>query len=467
MTAKIQNTKYVVSDFVGSALAYTIFFAVRQLYFDFESKQLDQIRPDKSFVMGITLIPLIWLLIFYISGYYRNTFRKSTINELSQTFFSVSIGSIFFFFTVLLNDAIKSFSVHYISLLTFMGVEFICIYVPRLWITSRFKNKIRNGQFGFKTLLVGDIYEIEHAIKELPKDLGNYLLGYLCPTPPARKNDGPGIPYLGHTSDLEQVIHETSAEEVIMAFNKDEEKAIKSTLEILYRNNVFIRATKTVSEQLIGQVKLFPSYGTTFVEVIRDLMPPYEENLKRIIDVSVSAIVLILLLPFFGYIILRIKLDSKGPIFFTQKRAGLNRQAFSMIKFRSMYTNAEKDTPKLTEPDDSRITPFGRFMRKYRIDELPQFWNVLKGEMSLVGPRPEREFFIRQIVKIDPNYLFLLKVRPGISSLGMVKFGYADNVDKMIERLKYDMIYIKNMSILFDLKVIIYTFRTIFTGKGV
>ncbi len=467
MTAKVQNTKYIASDFIGSALAYTVFFAVRQLYFDLDTKQLDQIRPDKSFVMGITLIPLIWLLIFFISGYYRNTFRKSTINELSQTFFSVIIGSIFFFFTVLLNDAIKSFSVHYISLLTFMGIEFVCIYIPRLWITSRFKNQIRKGQFGFKTLLIGDLQEIEKAVKELPKDLGNYLLGYLCDTPPARKNEGPAIPYLGHTSDLEQVINETATEEVIVAFTKDEEKEIKSTLEVLYRNNVFIRATKTVSEQLIGQVKLFPSYGTSFVEVIRDLMPPYEENLKRIIDVGVSILVLLLLLPFFAYVILRIKLDSKGPVFFTQKRAGLNRHPFQMIKFRSMYVDAEQGTPQLTEPDDNRITPFGRFMRKYRIDELPQFWNVLKGEMSLVGPRPEREYFIQQIVKIDPNYLFLLKVRPGISSLGMVKFGYADNVDKMIERLKYDMIYIKNMSILFDFKVIIYTFRTIFTGKGV
>lgn len=467
MTAKIQNTKYVASDFVGSALAYAVFFGVRQIFFDLETKSLDEIRPDKSFFLGITIVPLIWVLIFYISGYYRNTFRKSTINELSQTFFSVIIGSIFFFFAILLNDSIKSFSVHYISLLTFMGIEFSFIYIPRLWITNRFKQKIRKGKFGFRTILVGDTDEIIHAIKELPKDLGNFVQGYISLSSNQKKQNKPSVPHLGNWEDLESIIAQNNTEEVILAFNNKHEKKIKSTLEILYRNNVFIRATKTVSELLIGQVKLFPSYGTTFVEVIRDLMPPYEENLKRIIDVLVSALVMVLLIPFFLYVIFRIKLDSKGPVFFTQKRAGLNRHPFYMIKFRSMYVDAEKDAPLLTEPEDARITPFGRFMRKYRIDELPQFWNVLKGEMSLVGPRPEREFFIQQIIKIDPNYLFLLKVRPGISSLGMVKFGYADNVDKMIERLKYDMIYIKNMSILFDFKVIIYTFRTILTGKGV
>lgn len=348
-----------------------------------------------------------------------------------------------------------------------MGVEFVFIYLPRLWITSRFKKKIRTGKFGFRTLLVGEIGEIEYALKNLPKDLGNYILGYVSDDNPPKKGILPGIKHLGKPKNLEIIIEQLNAEEVILAFNEKQEKEIKSTLEILYRNNVFIRATKTVSELLIGQVKLFPLYGTSFVEVIRDLMPPYEENLKRMIDVFVSVIVLLLLIPFFIYVIIRIKLDSKGPIVFMQKRAGLNRHSFNMFKFRSMRVDAEKDSPQLTGPDDSRITSYGRFMRKYRIDELPQFWNVLIGDMSLVGPRPEREYFIQQIVEIDPNYLFLLKVRPGISSLGMVKFGYADNVDKMIERLKYDMIYIKNMSILFDFKVIIYTFRTIITGKGV
>lgn len=467
MTAKIQNTKYVLSDFIGSALAYAVFFGVRQVFFDLDTKTLDQIRPDKSFVLGITIVPVIWVLIFYISGYYRNTFRKSTINELSQTFFSVIIGSIFFFFAILLNDSIKTFSVHYISLLTLMGIEFVFVYIPRLWITNRFKQKIRKGTFGFRTILVGDIAEITEAIKELPKDLGNFVQGFVNASPIEKKKNNSGIPHLGHLGNLENIIAQNNIEEVILAFNNKHEHQIKSTLEILYRNNVFIRTTKTVSELLIGQVKLFPSYGTTFVEVIRDLMPPYEENLKRLIDVMVSAIVLVLLIPVFIYVIFRIKLNSKGPVFFKQKRAGLNRQPFNMYKFRSMYVDAEKDAPQLTEPSDTRVTPFGRFMRKYRIDELPQFWNVLKGDMSLVGPRPEREFFIQQIVEIDPNYLFLLKVRPGISSLGMVKFGYADNVNKMVERLKYDMIYIKNMSILFDFKVIIYTFRTIITGKGV
>lgn len=466
MTRKKQNRKYIFSDFLGSALAYTLFFAIRQMYFDVSNKSIFEIRPDKSFFLGITIIPFIWLLIFYISGYYRNTYRKSTINEFTQTFFSVIIGSLFFFFTVLLDDMIKSQSIHYISLLTFIGIEFTCIYIPRLLFTHHFKNKIRSGQLGFKTLLAGTSAEILATLDALPKDLGNIVIGYLSDDA-GKKHVLNGVKNLGTIDQLEKCISETQTEEVILAYPNKQHEAISQILEVLFRNNVFIRASQKTAEQLIGQVKLFPSYGTSLVEILHDLMPPYEENLKRLIDISVSSIALCMLFPYFMYVALRIKLGSKGPVFYKQERIGLDRTPFKMIKFRSMYENAETKTPLLTEPEDSRITPFGRFMRKYRIDELPQFWNVLKGEMSLVGPRPEREFFIQQIVAKDPNYLFLLKVRPGITSLGMVKYGYADNVDKMLERLKYDMIYIKNMSILFDFKIIIYTFRTILTGKGV
>ncbi len=468
MTVKQQNTKYVISDFIASAVAYVLFYAVRQKYFDLHPiSEVWHLQISKSFYLGITLIPVVWILIFYISGYYRNTYRKSIINELSQTLISIVIGSVFFFFTVLLDDIIKSSSIYYISFLTFIGLEFICVYIPRSIITHGLKQKIRKGKFGFRTIFVGDYESLKGSIYELPKDLGNIVLGFFCNDVESKKVTINGVKYLGNEDDLEQFINNEQVEEVILAYPKNSESRIKSMLEVLYRNNVFIRATQVTADQLIGQVKLFPSYGTSFVEVLRDLMPPYEENLKRMMDICVSLFFMVILSPVLLIVLFRIRLDSKGPIFFTQERIGKNKKPFKMYKFRSMVQNAEAGVPQLTQGDDDpRITRFGKFMRKYRIDELPQFWNVLKGDMSLVGPRPERSFFIDQIVEKDRNYLFLLKVRPGITSLGMVKFGYANTIDKMVERLKYDMIYIKNMSILFDVKVIIYTFRTVLTGKG-
>ena len=157
---------------------------------------------------------------------------------------------------------------------------------------------------------------------------------------------------------------------------------------------------------------------------------------------------------------------SKGPVFFVQERVGLNGKIFKMVKFRSMYVNSEQYGPALATEDDPRVTPWGKFMRKTRIDELPQFWHVFLGQMSLVGPRPERQYFIDQITQYAPEYRHLHKIRPGITSLGQIKYGYAENIDQMLERLKYDLLYIENMSIANDFRILYFTIMTVIEGKG-
>ena len=208
--------------------------------------------------------------------------------------------------------------------------------------------------------------------------------------------------------------------------------------------------------------------GDPLVDVSGCSMGDCERNIKWLCDVVISAVALVVLAPFYAMLAVAIKLDSKGAVVYKQRRIGLHNKPFTIYKFRSMVEDAEKDSvPQLSGDDDRRVTRVGRWMRKYRIDETLQFWNVLKGDMSLVGPRPEREYYLKQMMERVPYCALLHQVRPGITSLGMVKYGYARNVDEMIERLKFDLLYLENMSLVNDLKILIYTVKIVINGRGI
>ena len=217
---------------------------------------------------------------------------------------------------------------------------------------------------------------------------------------------------------------------------------------------------------LSGTVEMKNIFGALLIDVNSEVMPVWQRTFKRIFDIVASIIALVLLTPLFILLGVLVKLSSPGPILFKQNRIGKKGRLFKIIKFRTMLINSEKNGPQLSSSNDPRITNIGRFMRKSRLDEFLQFYNVLIGDMSIVGPRPERQFFINQIIEREPQFLELTKVRPGITSWGQVKYGYAENVDQMLDRMKYDLLYLKNRSISLDFKIMLYTVIIIFKGVG-
>ena len=413
---------------------------------------------------GQVVIPLFWLVLYYFSGYYIKPFGKSRLTELFSTFITVLIGTVFVFFALLLDDIPRSIDIYYKLFFGMFGLQFFITYIPRLLITQSGMRKIKNREWAMKVLIIGaggKAVRIAHDLYRLGYDICGFVSEDERTPVKADRNQ-----VLGTVEDIPVLMEKENVDEIVLAVESKNNKALLGILYSLYR---YKRPIKVLADRfnMLSKIQLRTIRGIPLVDVTDNNFSPAEQNIKLFLDKVCSVVALLLLSPLFAYIAWRVKKDSPGPVFFRQERIGYLGQPFWMYKFRTMYVNAEENGPSLSSEDDLRVTPFGRIMRKYRLDELPQFWNVLKGDMSLVGPRPERKYFIDEIVKTAPYYYLLHNVRPGITSLGMVKYGYAASVDKMVERMEYDILYYENMSLTLDLTILIYTVKTVITGKGV
>jgi exopolysaccharide biosynthesis polyprenyl glycosylphosphotransferase len=469
MNKRLQILKYVIGDFLAASGAWALFYIYRKLVIESANYAFKPELLDTKFYIGIFVIPIFWILAYAFTGTYSDIFRKSRLKEFGQTLYISVIGVLIIFFTLLLDDSIISYKNYYSTFFTLLGLHFILTAIVRFILTTITGRKIKTRKIGFNTLLIGSNQKALKLYNELEKaeqSQGNIFVGFIH----VDQNNGhllKGIlPHLGSINDLTQLIAVNKIEEVIIAIESSEHENIGRIINILEDSPVIVKIIPDMYDILSGSVKMNGIFGAPLIEISPDLMPVWQQTAKRLIDIVVSLITLIILTPIFIVVAIIIKVTSPGPIFFIQERIGLHGVPFNIFKFRSMKTGAESGTPMLSSENDNRITPFGKFMRKIRLDEIPQFYNVLIGDMSLVGPRPERQFFIDQIMPIAPHYRHLHKVKPGITSWGQVKFGYAENVDEMVERLKYDVIYIENMSLALDFKILFYTVRTILQRSG-
>lgn len=469
MNKKWQIAKCIFFDFVGVALAWIVFALAMNKRVELSIYGKISSFTSMRFFVAMALFILFWIILFILAGFYNDVFRKSRLKELGNSIGITVIGTIFIFF-ILLHDYISPENSTFRIFNSMFFLVFALTYFPRLILTSITIHKIHNRKWGYPTIIIGDgekALELYNELQAQVKSQGYKIIGYInVGTKPEQYLSGV-LPNLGDIRNINQIIKTYHIEEVLLALDKIDSKGMVKLINELLYLNVMVKAIPSLYDYLTGRVKMSEIFSAPLFRISFELMAPWQVKTKQIIDFVVAALALIFLLPLIIVLCILIKINSKGPIFHFQERIGQYGKPFTLYKFRSMKVNAESSGPMLSSKSDGRVTPLGRFMRKTRLDEIPNFVNVLKGEMSLVGPRPERQFYIDQIVKIAPHYIHLQKVKPGITSWGQVKYGYAENVDQMVERLKYDILYIENMSIVVDLKIIIYTLITVFKGKGV
>lgn len=469
LNKSFQVSKYVFADLFSAALSWILFFSFRKKFI--EPEKFGYPIPfefDERFYSGLILIPLFWLGIYALFGMYRDIYRRHRLKELGQVLLASFVGVVILFFLVLIDDEILNYRQYYRSLLTLFGLHFTFTFLFRIILTTRSVKRIHKRKLGFNTAIIGGNAEALKVYQEMETMIpapGFNFIGYVSVNGKDHLLEDE-LPWLGKFPSIQNIAKDKELEEVVIAIESSEHKNLGGIITELEGLDLKIKIIPDIYDILSGSVKMSSIFGAPLIQIETEIMPPWQFFLKRLIDFAASLVAIIILSPVYLTLAILVKFSSPGPIIFKQERIGQHNLPFNIYKFRSMYSDAEKCGPQLSSTHDPRITPIGRFMRKTRLDELPQFFNVIKGDMSLVGPRPERQFYIDKIVEVAPHYRHLQKVKPGITSWGQVKYGYAENVDQMVQRLKYDVLYIENMSLAIDLKIMAYTIIIILKGSG-
>lgn len=479
ISEKRQRAVCIFTDWITTFFAFLGFNVFRFFYLnqgDDFSEFISYIFSPKL-VIEQAFVPAVLLFVYWISGYYNHPFERSRLNEFLLTLYSQLFNAVLIYLAALTNDQLLMRRENWLLLLILFLLLFSFTYIGRLLVTENMLKKVKKANIRPRTVIVGTSDEAINVARRLSAENQLRPSSHIIAFMPFgnEKADSEDISEFGGArllcgiEELKDLCSSNKVDQVIMVPSHGKAPT-KKTLFFLYHLfpfDISIKINPDILSIVTPSIRLQDILGEPFIDISRPQISEFSKNVKRTFDVVASGVGLVLLSPLFAFIAAGIKLSGPGSVIYSQERIGIHRKPFRILKFRSMVPEAEGDgIPRLSSDNDQRITAIGKWLRKYRLDELPQFWNVLKGEMSLVGPRPERDFFIDKIVKKAPWYTLVLQVRPGITSWGMVKYGYATDIDQMIERNRYDLIYLANMSVAVDFKILIHTIKTVGSGEG-
>lgn len=416
-----QQLIYLIADIISAEMVWLCFLWFRWLVYDGKVFGVDTVLiPSFSFYPPLIAYPVVCICVYYLSGYYLRPFRRRLSAEFFKTLISAVIIGLIFFFIIIIDDQVESYQRYVVSLMVLIGLQFVLSYFPRLCITL----VTRSRRSPLRVYTIRSLAEAKR-------------------------------------------MQRGAVDEVVVDLPKTHsERTLYEIINILYPLDIAISVVPRVYDMLTGAARIGEIEGQPLVRITDHKMSDSALCIKRAFDIVASLLAMMFLSPIYLLLSVLVAVTSHGSVIYCQERIGLHGKPFRILKFRTMYLNSEPDTPLLSRDNDPRITPVGHFMRKYRLDELPQMWNIFRGDMSIVGPRPERGYFIDQIVKEAPYYCLLYKIRPGLTSWGPIKVGYTDTIEKMVDRLNYDIMYMENMSIQLDLKILFFTIRVICDGKG-